>query len=989
MDRARAILLVEDNPGDARLISELISTIGYRDTLDVRDTLSSALEALSVREYDVVLLDLGLPESVGLGTYTRIRDRAPDVATIVLTGNTDAQLAVRAVAEGAQDFLVKGRVDGELLERAIGYALSRKQAQREILRQTRLLGEAERIAHLASWQLDVQGGEGWCSAEVHEILGVESVTAPSLRAVLADMVHPDDREYVESMLLEEVAAEIPPMEFRIVRPDGAVRWLHRRARWERDAAGCAVSAVGILQDVTDRVLAQESIASSEEFNRALIDGLDQHAILMLDDAGHFSGWNAGAERLFGCTLEDIRELALPDLAVDRSGRLDLAAAVETATLESRATVACLLRRGANGEFWGSAHLSRIGDGSTSRGIALIVHDTSEKKSAADHDAVRVAVSETLSSTDSLEEAWPLVLRDTCFGMGFEIGEAWEFDEESGELHFAALWSADAEHTRGLVSCDSRYRFQPSDTGPLHVMRVGLSKTGCDLADVAHGPRLFELRRLGMECVAVVPVTDGNRAFGVMLLFSRTAHGSAAAGSRILDEVGNRIAQYAAKERLKQQVISVGLFDPLTGLPNRTYFMERLSMALTRRPLRGDPAALVVLAQVDQIDRVSDTYGHQVADRVILSVAERISATLGTDDTVARLWGGVLAILVHDVHAPVHEAEVLDRISASLEAPIEMEGATVFATVSTGSTRGGPTDGPEDVLRCATIALHRARLLGMNGRVLFDQGMRDFADLSVSTEGELRRAIEHGQLAVFYQPIIAVSSGRIVGAEGLIRWHHPARGLVMPGEFISTAEETGLIGAIGDLVLRAACEECSRWTSIASWPVGISVNLSASQFRSADLAAGVLSALQETQLLPGLLTVEITESVLMSDAEKASRVLDRLREVGVGVSVDDFGTGYSSLSYLKRLPIDKLKIDRSFVNGIPGDSDNVAIVVAVLNMAHALGLEVVAEGVELGEQLDFLRRYSCDLAQGFLFSKAVPAEEFRAMLAAGKHATTIA
>jgi len=477
-------------------------------------------------------------------------------------------------------------------------------------------------------------------------------------------------------------------------------------------------------------------------------------------------------------------------------------------------------------------------------------------------------------------------------------------------------------------------------------------------------------------VSILPIVDFDRVFGALLLYSPIRDLNPDRTSEALAELGGLVEQFAARERLKHQIESAGLYDAVTGLPNRALFIERVSHALTRKPLRGDPAVLVVKAEVDQYDPVSNTYGQVVGDRLLLSVAERLGATLGTGDMVARLAGGMLGILINDVKNATQENAILDRLVATLIAPIELEGATVYATVSTGSARGGAADNADEVMRCSAIALHQARSGGRGGRIVFDQGMREVAERALSTEGELRRALEADQFVVYYQPIIDVRTRHLIGAEALVRWMHPTRGMVPPGDFIPTAEATGQIGAIGAYVLRTACEECGRWGEHAQPRLGVAVNLSANQLVEGDLAQFVLASLQDTRLSPDLLTLEITESVIMSDAEKAVRVLDRLREVGVSVSIDDFGTGYSSLSYLKRLAIDSVKIDRSFVRGLPADSEDIAIVMAVQNMAHALGFKVIAEGVETIDQFEFLVEHECDEAQGFLFARPMPAEEFR-------------
>lgn len=977
MNRIRSVLLVEDNPGDRRLLAEMLRDLGDDTTLVSVESLTAGIEALSSGSHDVVLLDLGLPESVGLETYLRLKAAAPEAAVVVLTGNTDIQLAVSAVDEGAQDFLVKGQFDEQLLGRAMAYAASRKQSELDLRRQTARLEEAQRFAHMGSWRVDARTHAVEWSREIFEIAGIpESTPNDDMNRVLHERAHPDDRPLLEAAWEAAQAAEyIPPMEYRLVRPDGDVRWVYRNAEWEYDEHGSRVSLRGIMQDITERVAAREAMHRSEAMNRLLIDGLREFAVLLISEEGIVGNWNAGAERLFGLSAEEAAGIRFPELASDDAGVDAVWELVHQAAAEGRASLSGAMRRGTS-SFWAEIWISAL-EGSDSAGdLTVVIRDETESKRHSDREAVRLALTQTIAHAQSLDAAWSDILRDVCFGLNYEFGEAWVLDEEDDVLRFAGIWSPDRASLEGLESTNSRSVYRHSELPLWYVLRGASPAVDQDMASVAEGVRLFELRRTGASSVSIVPIADSGRVFGAFLLYCSTPDAHPDETAAMLAELSGLTAQFAARERLKDQVETVGLYDSDTGLPNRALFIERLSQALTRKPLRGEPAVLVVKAEVDQYDPVTDTYGMVVGDRLLLSVAERLGATLGTGDMVARLAGGTFGILINDVKSVAQQSTILDGLAGTLVAPIELGGVTVYATLSTGSAQGGPADNAEDVLRGAAIALHQARSGGRGGRVVFDHGMREVIERALSTEGELRRALDTEQFVVHYQPILDISSRRIIGAEALVRWMHPTRGLVPPNEFIPTAEATGLIGAMGAYVLRTACHECARWAALTESQLGVAVNLSAHQLVEGDLAQFVLAALQDSRLAPRLLTLEITESVIMSDADKAVRVLDRLRDVGVCVSIDDFGTGYSSLSYLKRLAIDSVKVDRSFVSGLPGDSEDSAIVIAVQNMAHALGLRVIAEGVESHEQFEFLAEHECDEVQGFLFARPMPAEEFR-------------
>jgi len=979
VDRVRSVLLIEDNPGDSRLLAEMLRDLGGEAVLTIAETLTDGIEALRTGSHDVVLLDLGLPESIGLETYRRLKSAAPEVAVVVLTGNTDIQLAVSAVDEGAQDFLVKGSFDEQLLGRAMAYAVSRQKSEAELRRQATRLEEAQRTARMGSWRVDARTSEVDLSKEILRIAGFsDSAPIDDFERVLRESAHPDDRPLIEAAWATAQAGEDPtPIEYRLVRPGGEVRWVYSNAKWERDENGTPIALAGIMHDITERVAAQEAVHRSEAMNRLLIEGLREFAVLLISADGAIGTWNAGAERLFNRTAQDATDLALPQLASDEAGEEALWNVVRVAGRDGSASTSGELRRGDGTAFWAEVWVSALeGSDHDAGNLTVVIRDQTETKRASDREAVRLALTETIARADSLDAAWPDILRDISFGLGYEFGETWVLDEHDDVLRFAGSWSAERARLEGLDSTNSRAVYRHSELPLWQVLRAGTPVVDQDLDTVAEGVRLYGLRRTGADRVSIVPIVDSGRMHGALLLYASAPDPYPDQTVSALAELGGLTAQFAARERLKDQIVTSGLYDPVTGLPNRTLFVERVAQALLRKPLRGEPALVLVKAEVDQYDAVSDTYGQAVGDRLVLSVAERLSATLGTGDMVARLSGGVFGILINDVKSAAQESAILDRLTGTLVAPIELDGATVYATVSTGSARGGPSDTADEVLRCSAIALHQARSGGRGGRVVFDQGMREVVERALSTEGELRRALDAEQFVVYYQPILDVRSRRLIGAEALVRWMHPTRGMVPPNDFIPTAEATGLVGAIGEYVLGAACVECARWAESSETPLSVAVNLSANQLVDGDLAQSVLAALQDAHLAPGLLTLEITESVIMSDAEKAVRVLDRLRDVGVSVSVDDFGTGYSSLSYLKRLAIDSVKIDRSFVRGLPADTEDAAIVTAVQNMAHALGLRVIAEGVETSEQFDFLAEQECDEVQGFLFARPMPALEFR-------------
>ena len=417
------------------------------------------------------------------------------------------------------------------------------------------------------------------------------------------------------------------------------------------------------------------------------------------------------------------------------------------------------------------------------------------------------------------------------------------------------------------------------------------------------------------------------------------------------------------------------YDELTGLPNRVLLHERLGQVIADR---ARPAWLVYL-DLDRFKLVNDSLGYQAGDVLLIEVAQRLRAAAGPADTVARLGGDEFGLILHDPQA-------LPGILEAVARPLAIEGHEFFPSCSMGvATWPGDGEDEASLVRHADIAMYRAKELGRNNYQFYSAAMNARALERLHLESQLRHAIARGQFVLHYQPQVAVDSGRIVGMEALIRWNHPELGMVPPSHFIGLAEETGMIVAIGDWVLRTACAQNKAWQRAGYGGLRVAVNLSARQFGAQDLAASIIAVLEESGLAADSLDIELTESSLMADVDAAVASMRALKAIGVRLSIDDFGTGYSSLSYLKRFPIDVLKIDKSFVRDVMSDPGDAAIVASVISLAHQLKMHVIAEGVETAGQLDFLRRHGCDDMQGYLFSEPVPAAAFERMLAAARGA----
>lgn len=433
-----------------------------------------------------------------------------------------------------------------------------------------------------------------------------------------------------------------------------------------------------------------------------------------------------------------------------------------------------------------------------------------------------------------------------------------------------------------------------------------------------------------------------------------------------------------RKEYEQRLLHQESYDALTELPNRVLAADRVAQAVVRARREGRSVGVVSL-DVDNFKNINDSLGHGSGDALLLQLARRLVAAMREGDTVARLGGDEFLIVLADL-ATVDDVErVLDKVRSIFERPFNVEDKNIYITPSIGVTVA-PEDS-EDVhilLRNADAAMHRAKELGRNMTQFFMPEMNERAVKRLELESQLRHALERGELSLHYQPQVISASGRVVGAEALLRWQSPAYGMVSPERFIPLAEETGLIVPIGRWVLESACREAVAWPQ----PLRVSVNVSSRQFRDGMLVETVAAVLEATGLAAGRLELEVTESLLLEDMDGTSRILERLQRLGVRIALDDFGTGYSSLSYLKRFPFGVLKIDRSFVNGIIDDPDDAALCEAIIQMAHVLNLKVIAEGVETAEQLEYLAARGVDLVQGYYYSRPLPTEEFLTYLANG-------
>jgi diguanylate cyclase (GGDEF)-like protein/PAS domain S-box-containing protein len=563
----------------------------------------------------------------------------------------------------------------------------------------------------------------------------------------------------------------------------------------------------------------------------------------------------------------------------------------------------------------------------------------------------------------------------CATLGVDVAGVLELDGAGERLTLVAAVGI-PEHVLGVHRTSLA---ESSIAG--HILRTGEPVIIEDTATETRFASSPTLRELGVVSSLSVAIDGHDRLFGILYVHTRAPRGFTEDEVAFLTGIATLITVAVERHREEQATRHAALHDPLTRLPNRALALDRLAHALARRRREGIHVAVFAL-DLDRFKMINDSFGHAAGDEVLLALAPRLIAAVRPTDTVARLGGDEFVVICPAFDAASQATEVAERLAAAINLPVTLDSGEHVFTVSTGIALAATAhDTPGSLLRDADAAMYRAKERGRGRYELFDEAMRTQVLKRVRTETELRRALHNGELRVWYQPVIDLASGLPISTEALVRWEHPERGLIAPLEFISIAEESGLIAELGLRVLEQACHQTALWQQQFESTLGVWVNVSGRQATNSLFPAQAASIAERSGLRAGTLALEITESVLMEEVDAPATILGTMHEHGLTIALDDFGTGYSSLSRLKRFPLDVLKIDRSFISGVARNSDDRAIVKATIDMAHALGLTVVAEGVETREQEEYLRAFGCDRAQGYLYARPQPAQAISSVLAA--------
>ena len=580
------------------------------------------------------------------------------------------------------------------------------------------------------------------------------------------------------------------------------------------------------------------------------------------------------------------------------------------------------------------------DGQVAGLIGTII-DITERKLAENRQAMEHAITRVLATAADAASAMPQVIGILCEVMGWKGGALWRREAQRREPVFVAAWGTAPPGIDGLGS--TSVQWQPENGGSASL------------------PLLLGADALGAMIFAGVP---------------RAPDGELTA---MLQAIGSHVAQYLQRTQAEDALRFVATHDPLTGLPNRVMFNQRLEHAIMQAKRHRRQLA-VLFIDLDRFKVINDTLGHEFGDTLLRDVAQRLIQNLRASDSVARLGGDEFVVLLEETSAPMYVAGVTQKLIGALAQGFALAGKEYHVSASIGvSTYPADGETAAGLLKNADIAMYRAKEQGRNTFQFYAAAQNIHTVERLTLESGLRRALERGQLVLHYQPQVETTSGRITGVEALVRWQHPELGLLPPASFIAIAEETGLIVPIGQWVLHAACATQRSWRESGLAPLRMSINLSPRQFLQEGLPRDIEMIVRASDADAAHLELEITEGMVMQDPERAVTLLREIRNIGVHIAIDDFGTGHSSLAYLKRFPVDNLKIDRSFIAGIPADRGDAAITQAIIAMAHSLELKVIAEGVETEAQYQFLLAQRCDEYQGYFFSKPLPAEQMRALL----------
>jgi diguanylate cyclase (GGDEF)-like protein/PAS domain S-box-containing protein len=928
------VLLIEDSTGDASLVmSALSEPIGLFAVKWV-STLEAAIEALSGAHYECLLVDLGLPDADGLDVVDTLIGTAGDNALIVLTGRSDEEMGLQAIQHGADDCILKSELSARALHRSINYAIERARSKMTV---TRMSARADAVMTSLGDGLLVLDRDGVvvsANPAATRILGGarEELVGLSIPTLPCDLFHADGSplDFGEVRTRQTLESDEPlrGVTWGVRRADGGVSWIEVNIHPLRTTEDLADGVVISIHDITERLAAGEAA----RFQAALLASVGQ-AVIAIDPQGLILYWNKAAEDMYGWSEAE----ALNN---------QLAVLVPSASPEK---LRDLIKASKEGAAWTGDLLSQRRDGSIFPVLATQTPMFDERGELKALIGVSTDISERKRAEKAAEDRSAIVesTPDGVLTIGLD-----------GTI---LTWNRGAEELYGY--------------GPEEIIGKNMSLLDTDVGEerlsamtmigVGETVRDFEIVRRRRDGSLVHVSLTGSPIYGD----DGTVVGVASIGRDITD-----------RKRLEQELSRQAVHDSLTGLPNRALLADRLTQALAGASRRDAPVSVLFL-DLDQFKTINDANGHLVGDELLVEVAARLGTAIRPSDTLARFGGDEFVVVCED--AGVDEAQyVADRLAAALKDPIKVGGNLQYVSASIGIAVSPPLEAdPNALLRYADTAMYDAKARGRARSRVFDASLATESKDRLELTNDLGNALREGNLEVHYQPVIELASGRVVGMEALSRWHHSVRGWIPPTIFVPLAEESGLIADFDRWVLDRACRDGAelRATGLLPPDALLSVNISARNVSDLGLVEAVREAAARSSFPLEALELEVTETAIMAEVPTIRVVLEGIRELGVGISLDDFGTGYSSLTFVRQLPVTTIKIDRSFTRHITDRGQDLAICASVIDLARAVGLRTIAEGVENLEQLSVLHGLGCDAGQGYLWSRALPLGDLVARL----------
>lgn len=927
------VLLVEDDEEDYILTKYLFDDLKNDDyKLEWTTDGADALRAMKAHEHDIYFVDYRLGEFNGLEIIREAIDSGCTSPLVLLTGQGDEEVDFQAMRAGAADYLVKGDLEAPLLERVIRYSIRQARTFEKMQASETKFRSVIQSASDAIFLVNQKGEITLWNEAAEKIFGYSESEIIGRQATVL-MGSKYEKKALEIGLHETIGSVLSPLSGKIIqaagrRRDGSEFPLELSGSIWRTNGGFSYTA--IIRDVTERKRANEYLQESEERYRELFENAND-IIYVHDLYGNFISVNETGLKVFGYERDEALKLNLLQIVAPA----DLETAknqIESKISGSPSTnyeIRCLRKDGRPVVFEvNSRVIYSEGIPCAIQGIARDITDRKEAEAE----------------------------RDRLYNVSNDLLATISFDGEL--LHINPAWEKILGYKTEEILGKTIYDVSHPDYKKREDYAVKRSSDGKTSS--------FESR---LTC------KDGSHRW---IFWSSTL----LPDDRIAYIVGRDVTERKEAEAILEHN---ALFDQLTDLPNRANFMNHLQNAIEQFAADAEKNFAVLFLDLDRFKIINDGLGHLIGDKLLVAIAQRIKSTLRPGDVVARLGGDEFTILIHNLKHLNDATNVADRIQKQLLKPFKLDKYEVFSSASIGITVADENRRkPEDFLRDADTAMYQAKATGKACYKIFDSRMHTQSMHLLQMENDLRRAIERNEFQLFYQPIMSLRSPEITEFEALIRWERSENVFIPPNDFIPIAEETGLIIQIGEWVLQEACRQIAKWQNAVGFEkrLSVSVNLSAKQLMHPNLVKQVKTALSETNLSPSCLKLEVTESMVMDNAELAIEVLSELCALGVRLSTDDFGTGYSSLSYLNRFPFERLKIDRSFVGKMDTDAKSEEIVRTIIRLAENLNLEVVAEGIENERQFHRLRELGCHYGQGYFFSKPVNFKKAGEMLSGG-------